>query len=184
MIEININELKQKLIEKYNKSGDPKVEERYLHSLSVAKKALEIIEENNFPVDKTKAEVAGLIHDYAKFATMNEYFEIVKEFDLDESILEKNFKILHALLGPYIIKKELGIDDEEILEAIKYHTTGRPKMSLLEEIIFLADFAEDTRVYPNQEEKLNQIREVIKRNYKRAIAMILDFQINHVISQK
>ena len=184
MIEININELKQKLLEKYNKSGDPKVEERYLHSLSVAKKALEIIEENNFPVDKTKAEVAGLIHDYAKFATMNEYFEIVKEFDLDESILEKNFKILHALLGPYIIKKELGIDDEEILEAIKYHTTGRPKMSLLEEIIFLADFAEDTRVYPNQEEKLNQIREVIKRNYKRAIAMILDFQINHVISQK
>ena len=185
MININIDELKQKVLEKFNSSNSPDARARYEHSLSVAKRAVELVNIHNFQVDIKKVEIAGLIHDYAKFLTMNDYFEIVKEYNLDEEILEVNFSILHALLGPYVIKKELGIEDQEILEAVQYHTTGRPKMGLLEEILYLADFTEPDRVdEPKTLNKIKEIRELSNRNYKRAIAMILDFTINKIISKK
>ena len=149
--------------------------DRYYHSLSVADKALELIKDHNLKIDPNKAEIAGIIHDYAKFLTMDEYFELVKEFGLDTEILDSNFKVLHAVLGPYIIKKELGIDDEEILSAIKFHTTGKPNMKPLEEVIFLADFVEDRR------EGVDLIRQVAKINIKKAVALALDFTLNKVL---
>lgn len=185
MNEINISELRLKVLNKLKSSNDPEAMHRYEHSLSVAERAVELVRIYNFPIDEKKAEIAGLIHDYAKFYTMNDFFEIVKEYNLDEDILETHFQILHALLGPYIIKKELGIDDEEILQAVKYHTTGRPNMGLLEEIIFIADFTEITRDNdPQFALKGKEIREVSNQNYKRAIAMILDHTINKILSKK
>lgn len=172
-----MNDLKEALLKKFQESKNPEAQERYQHSLNVAKRAVEIIKENNLHVDIYKAEIAGLIHDYAKFLTMDDFFEIVKENNLPSDILENDYKVLHALLGPYVIKAELGIDDQEILEAVKYHTTGKANMSPLQEVIFLADFTEDLR--PN----VNRIREISRRDYKRAIALILDFTINKVISQ-
>lgn len=184
MNNIDINELKQKILKKFTDGSNEEAVTRYEHSLSVAKKAVELVEIHNFQVDKTKAEIAGLIHDYAKFHTMNDYFEIVKKFDLDEEILEENFSILHALLGPYVIKSELGIDDEEILEAVQYHTTGHPNMGVLAEVLYIADFTEDSRVVETKNKKKSQeIKDVSRRNHKRAIAMILDFTINKIITK-
>lgn len=167
--------LKEKLLEKYKKSNNENYMTRYEHSLSVAKKAVELVKSLNINVDVKKAEIAGLIHDYAKFSTMDEFFEVVKEFNLDSKILDNNFKVLHALLGPYIITKELGIDDPEILEAVECHTTGQPRMKPLQEILFLADFLEDTR------EEAGLIREVVKNDYKKAIALILDFKMSKIL---
>ena len=67
--------------------------------------------------------------------------------------------VIHQFLGAYIAEKILGIDDEEILTAIKYHTTGRVGMSLLEKIVFMADVLEKSRTFDGVE-KLREITEV------------------------
>lgn len=170
-----MNDLKAKLLKKYQESNNDKFQERYNHSISVANKAVELIKQHQLNIDIEKAEIAGLVHDYAKFLTMDEYFEIVKEFGLDIEILDTNFKVLHSILGPYVIKKELGIDDEEILSAVRYHTTGRANMEPLEEIIYLADFIEDTR------EGVDFIRQTANVSIKKAIALALDFTLNKVL---
>lgn len=168
-------DLKQKLWDKYLLSGDNEIKDRYEHSLSVAKKAVELCEIHKLDIDKKQMEIAGIIHDYAKFSTMDEYFNIVKEFDLDSGILDTNFKVLHAILGPYIIKKELNIDNENILNAIMTHTTGKPNMNLFSEVLFVADFTEDLR------EGVEEIRKVSLIDLKKAVAMILDFKLNKAI---
>lgn len=160
-----IDEYKKILLEKYLESGDPDIEERYFHSLSVGKKAVELIQRFNLNVDCKKAEIAGILHDYAKFEKMDKYQAIVEEYQLDKKILTKSPKILHALLGPYIIQKELGITDQEILEAIYYHPFGSTMMSLLSEVIFLADFVEDSRVEPY----FKKAKDLSKINFRQAI---------------
>ncbi|HHU56561.1 MAG TPA: ribosome silencing factor [Acholeplasmataceae bacterium] len=169
---------KEVLLKKFQESNNPKAIKRYEHSLCVAKRAVEIIKEHNLNIDIKKAETAALLHDYAKFLTMDDFFEIVKENNLPSEILENDYIILHALLGPYVIKKELGIEDQEILDAVKYHTTGKANMDPLQEVLFVADFTEELR--PNVE----NIREISKRDYKRAIALILEYTINLLISRK
>lgn len=171
-----MNELRKKVLEKFEASGDPDALKRFNHVESVAKRALEIISENKLYVDPKKAEISALVHDYAKFLTKDEFSKIVMEFNLDENIMKNNYKLLHAFLGPYVIKKELGIDDLEILEAVQFHTTGKPNMTPLQEVIFLADFTEELR------EDADVIRKVSKRNYKRAIALIMDLKINKTIA--
>lgn len=169
-----MNSITQKLLEKYqsSKQNEQEIQLRFQHSLSVAKKAVEIIQEHHLPVDIQKAELAGIIHDYAKFCEMDDYLEIVKEFDLENDILENSFSVLHALLAPYFIRKDLNIFDEDILNAVKWHTTGKAAMTPLEEVLFLADFLEDSR------EEAGGVREVAKHDLKKAIALILDFKIN------
>lgn len=160
-----IDEYKKLLLEKYHESGDPDLEERYFHSLSVGMKAVELINRFNLSVDCKKAEIAGILHDYAKFEKMNKYEAIVEEYQLDKQILTKSPKILHAILGPYIINKELGISDQEILEAIYYHPFGSDHMSLLSEVIFLADFVEDLRT----ESYFKKAQDLSRINFRQAI---------------
>lgn len=140
------------LWKKYQSSGNAEIEERYRHSLAVKKKALELIETFKLKVDKEKAAIAAVLHDYAKFETLARYQEIVQKYELKSEILNENPKVLHSLLGPYIIKEELGLEDEEILTAIQTHTLGSLNMSLLGEVIFLADFTEAGRKGPEFEE--------------------------------
>lgn len=162
--------LEEKVLEKFKKSKQSGVMERFAHSQRVAKKAVELAK--MLQVNEEDAYTAGIIHDYLKFYTMDDFFNVVKECDVDNIVLENNYKILHSLLAPYVIKKELGIDDEDILNAVKYHTIGRANMSILEEIIFLADALEEGR------EGVDDIREVAKEDYKKAIAMVIDLKMN------
>jgi predicted HD superfamily hydrolase involved in NAD metabolism len=154
------------LWKKYQETNDDEVDERYRHSLSVAKKALELIDRFHLEADKTKAEIAGILHDYAKFESLEAYLEVVKEYHLNEAWLSQSPKILHALLGPWIIRKELDLDDGEILKAISLHTTGSLSMGVLDEVIFLADFIDDTRE-GNYFEEAKQIALI---NFHQAIA--------------
>ena len=170
---LKINEYKQILKEKYKKSGSTKANSRYLHSLSVGKKAVEIAQRFNFYVDINKLEIAAILHDYAKFENMDKFTQIVQDYNLDKSILKENFKILHALLGPYIIKKELGLDDKEILNAIKYHATGSLDMDIYAEILYVADVCEDLRVG----EGFTKVKEYSKTDFKKAIIEKIEFSL-------
>lgn len=119
-------------------------EKRLLHSIGVEFTAANMA--MVYGVDIEKARMAGLLHDCAKGLTAKEKIEKAKKHGLSISDYEaKNPEMLHAKLGAYYAKTKYGVLDEDILNAITYHTTGRPDMSLLEKIIYVADYIEPGR---------------------------------------
>ncbi len=96
--------------------------------------------------DVEKARIAGLLHDCAKGLPTKEKLEKARKHGLPISKYEeKNPDMLHAKLGAFYARYKYDVNDEEILDAICYHTTGRPNMTLLEKIIFVADYIEPNR---------------------------------------
>lgn len=111
-------------------------EERLLHSLGCAQCAAELAE--RFCIDEKKAYIAGLLHDCAKCLDKEKLIEIAQKLNLDDEELS-NIKVLHAPVSAYLAKTEFGINDEEILSAIRLHTVGKLGMSTFEKVVFLAD---------------------------------------------
>ncbi len=96
--------------------------------------------------DVEKARIAGLLHDCAKCLPTKEKLEKARKHKLAVSKFEENNPdMLHGKLGAYYARARYEVDDEEILDAITYHTTGRPNMTLLDKIIFVADYIEPNR---------------------------------------
>ena len=157
-------------------------EERYLHSLGAEEAARELA--CRFSADPDKAAFAALIHDNAKDISYEEMLKIIKDynFEIKENI-KINRKILHAYLGAYLAEKELNISDREILDAIKFHTTGRPDMTLLEKIVFLADKIEaNTRELDFRDKVLNILNET--NNIDKAILYCVDRTIRSLLDRK
>ncbi len=117
-------------------------EERYEHTLGTADMAERLAEMLN--LDKNKAKLAGLLHDCAKCFPNEKLLEIIhsKIPDVDECEL-LNYKTLHAPVSAYIAKEEFGVDDAEILNAIRWHTLAYCGMTDFEKIVFLADKIEE-----------------------------------------
>ncbi|MDD3435798.1 MAG: bis(5'-nucleosyl)-tetraphosphatase (symmetrical) YqeK [Candidatus Gastranaerophilales bacterium] len=111
-------------------------EERLLHSLGCAQCAAELAQ--RFGEDEKRAYIAGLLHDCAKCLDPEKMFDIAKELHLKEGELT-NPKVIHAPVSAYIARTEFGIEDEEMLSAIRWHTLGKLDMTLFEKIIYLAD---------------------------------------------
>lgn len=138
-----------KQIEKLLKEMLP--ENRLNHSINVSKCAVKLSEIYNY--DKEKAKIAGLVHDCAKYFTDEQVKDSVKKFNIKlDPLEENNLALSHSVIGSYVAKEVFNINDEEILNAIKYHTTGRENMSLLEKIIYMADMIEEGRKFPKVEE--------------------------------
>jgi predicted HD superfamily hydrolase involved in NAD metabolism len=116
-------------------------EERYEHSLGTADCAKELA--IKFGLDSEKAYVAGLLHDCAKCFSNEKMLNIIENNLTIEEEEKTNFKTLHAPVSAYVAKKEFGVEDEEILSAIRWHTIGKLEMSVFEKIIFLADKIEN-----------------------------------------
>ncbi|MBC2577159.1 HD domain-containing protein [Peptostreptococcus russellii] len=165
------------MIEKLN---DYLPEKRKRHSLNVAKSAVRLCEFRG--CDKKKAEIAGILHDTAKYVKFADVDKYCKKYGIELDDLEKKSTALsHSVLGSYIAKYEFGIDDEEILGAIRYHTTGKPDMSPLEEVIYLADLIEEGRDYPGVDDlrKMAYSGEIDK-----AIVKSIDNTITLVLKKK
>ncbi len=154
----------------YKKKPDPKehlktllTPERYQHSLGVMETAVELAKIHG--ADTEKAKIAGLLHDNAK--NLDNIYERSQdlEADLDEFEM-KSPPLVHAKLGAETAKIEFGITDPEILDAIKWHTIGRPNMTLLEKIIFVADLTEPGRDFPDAE----PLRDLSRKNLDLAVA--------------
>jgi predicted HD superfamily hydrolase involved in NAD metabolism len=88
---------------------------------------------------------------------------------MDPALLEYNMELWHAPVGAYLVKKEAGIQDAEILDAIAYHTSGRVGMSLLDKVVYLADYIEPGRSFPGVEE----VRQTAKQNLDHAVIQAL-----------
>lgn len=157
----------KKIRKKLEKSLDSK---RYEHTLGVAYTASALAMCNQADVEK--ALVAGLLHDCAKCLSNEKRIEICKKNHIPITDIEKkNPFLLHAKAGKYLAQKQFHIEDEDILNAILYHTTGRPQMSMLEKIIYVADYIEPGRKHaPN----LPEVRKLAFRDIDAALLQILN----------
>ena len=115
-----------------NKIQEMLPEKRYKHSLNVADCAVKLSE--IYGCDKEKAYIAGIAHDCAKYLNKDEVKYYVDKYKIVLDEIEKdNLALSHSLIGSYIAKYEFGINDKDIINAIKYHTTGKEDMDLIEE---------------------------------------------------
>ena len=146
-------------------------EKRFNHSLGVVKVAEDLAKLNNYDVDKAK--LGAILHDCAKNLSDERIEEFCKENNLDFSYLNDYPSILHSHLGYYYAKIEFGIDDEELLLAIKYHTTGHENMTLLEKIIYLADFLDPGRDTTNYQENFDKAKDLSYTNIDEGLKFVL-----------
>lgn len=121
---------------------------RFEHSLNVADSAVSLAVK--YGADPEKAYIAGLLHDCTKNESNERQLQFFSDNDIILTEVEKNNpKLWHAMTAPLFAKNELGIIDGDILLAMRYHTTGRAGMSLLEKIVYLADYISAERDYPD-----------------------------------
>ena len=119
-------------------------EERYIHTLGVMYTAASMAMRHG--ADIQKSMTAGLLHDCGKYCDVNEQIRLCRKHDIELSDAELEVPaLIHAKLGTYLARQEYGITDPEILNAITYHTTGRPSMTIIEKIVYLADYIEPGR---------------------------------------
>lgn len=117
---------------------------RFIHTLSVAGTAASLA--MCYGADMKKAETAGLLHDCAKCLDVRKMQRLCEKAGLEVTEFERNSgSLLHSKAGSVLAAQKYGITDEDMLNAIRHHTTGRPGMSLLEKIIFVADYIEPGR---------------------------------------
>ena len=149
---------------------------RFNHSVEVAKSAVYLAEK--YGGDSEKMYVSGLLHDVLKEADREEIFFYADKYEIKMTKLEKvTPKLWHAIVGAEFIKKELGIDDEEIITAVRYHTTGRADMTLSEKILFIADFISADRDYNGADE----MRQRAEKSLECAMDMGLSFTIADLV---
>ncbi|MFC4411056.1 bis(5'-nucleosyl)-tetraphosphatase (symmetrical) YqeK [Chungangia koreensis] len=125
-------------------------ERRYHHILGVVAMSRRLAEHYGIPEDK--AEVAAVFHDVVKFAEDDWLESVVLKSGVNPLVLTFHSELWHAPAGAYVAKHEYGVEDEDILNAITYHTTGRAGMSDLEKIIYMADLIEPSRTFTGVEE--------------------------------
>lgn len=119
-------------------------ESRFEHTLRVADLATKLA--HHYKVDADKTWLAAVLHDLEKNISLEENDDLVNLYGLDKKYLG-NKNLSHSKLAAAVSRDKLGIDDEDILNAIAFHTTGRSDMSMLEKIIFVADTCEEGRAY-------------------------------------
>jgi len=125
-------------------------EKRYIHTIGVADTAMKLAE--RFGENVKSAEIAGILHDSCKYADREWMKEIILQEKMDENLLNFHHELWHGPVGAYVAKTEFAIADEDILNAIHYHTTGRKDASDLEKIVYIADLIEPNRKFPGIEE--------------------------------
>ena len=151
---------------------------RFEHTLGVAYTAALLAECNDYSSET--ALLAGLLHDCAKCYSDQKLINICKKNNVELTETElKNTALLHGKAGAVVAKRKYKIADEDILNAIKYHTTGRPNMTVLEKIIYVADYIEPGR---NQVPNLSSLRKLAFQNLDAALIQILENIVNYLKS--
>ena len=152
---------------------------RYEHSLRVMEVSKKLAERYGCPVEK--AALAGLLHDCGKLQGDINLLKLAHDFDIIlDSVMKNNHELIHCVLGAAIAEKEYHVTDQDVLNAIRYHTTGRENMTLLEKIVYIADLIEPTRNFPTVEE----LRKLAYEDIEDCMLLALDNSINYVIKKK
>ena len=161
----------------------PKVEaamaaKRFRHSLGVERAARLLAA--RFGGNVEQAGLAGLVHDYAKERSDDEFLAAIKEKQLDPKLANWNNSIWHGVVGRYFVADELEVRVPEILLAIERHTVGAAEMSLLDKILYVADYIEDNRQFPG----VDEARAIAKVDLDLAVAFETSQTLSHLIAQR
>ena len=166
---ISIVEVQEKLRDEFKGN-------RFIHTLGVQYTSTCLA--MRYGLDLNKAEIAGLLHDCAKQLPESEMIAICENNGVAISDFEyKHPFLLHGKAGACIAEKEYDIHDEDILNSIRFHTTGRPKMTLLEEIVFVADFIEPGR---KNAENLDMLRQMAFTDLQQTVLIILEQTLEYL----
>lgn len=145
---------------------------RLYHSICVAEKAKHLAVK--YGADPEKAYTTGLVHDIMKNESMETMLELIESDGQVLTESEKSITVtLHAIAGEVYLRKNLNVTDEELLSAVRWHTTGKEDMSLFEKIIYVADLVSDDREYPD----VKEVRQLAEENLDKTLLRGLSFTI-------
>ena len=153
-------------------------EQRFKHVLGVEETAVALAKK--YGASPEKASIAALTHDYAKERPDEEFKMVIVRDGFDPELLNYNNAIWHGLVGASFVERELGITDAEILHAIRVHTTGAAKMSLLDKIIYVADYIEPGRDFPG----VQDARAIAWADLDEAVAFETKHTLAHLLAQE
>jgi predicted HD superfamily hydrolase involved in NAD metabolism len=152
-------------------------QKRFEHVLRVAETATTLA--IRYRISKTKAELAALFHDIAKYMDRELLQSIILTEELDNRLLLFHHELWHGPVGAIIARDEFGVSDEDILNAIRYHTTGRAKMSSLEKLIYVSDMIEPGREFPG----VATLRRITEENLDSAMGACIQQSVQFLISK-
>lgn len=150
---------------------------RYEHVLRVAETAKGLAE--NYKVSIVNAELAALFHDIAKFMAGDSLRKIIVDQNLDKRLLLFDQELWHGPVGALIAHEEFKIENVDVLNAIRFHTTGRTNMSQLEKIIYVADKIEPGRKFPGVE----QLREIAMQDLDKIMGACIQQSVLFLVSK-
>ena len=154
-------------------------EKRYIHSVNVATEAQRLAKK--YGADIEKAKLAGTLHDITKETPSNDQLEIINNSGIELNFVESfSPKLWHAIAGAGFVRDVMGIDDEDVFNAIRYHTSGRAEMSLLEKCVFIADFTGAERDYDG----VDEMRALADKSLAEAMAFGLSFSLSDLAKRR
>lgn len=152
---------------------------RYRHTLGVAYTAANLAVCHG--ADPKRARLAGLLHDCAKYYTDEEMYTLCSDYGISLNRAEQvNAALVHSKLGAHLARIRFGMKDEELCSAISFHTTGRPGMTTLEKIIYLADYIEPYRKMNCLPYSLDEIRQACFCNLNEGLRMTLRNTVSYL----
>ena len=150
-------------------------EKRYYHSLCVADEAKRLA--LKYGADADKMYLAGLLHDITKYETLEEQLQMFSKYGIILTDIEKSSPaVWHAYTGALFVENKLGITDQSIVSAIKYHSTGKADMTLEQKIVYIADLTSADRVYPDVE----VTRQLVEESLDKTILYVLKFTLKNL----
>lgn len=152
---------------------------RFKHSLCVADEAKRLA--LKYGCDAEDAYLAGLLHDITKCFSNDEHLKIFSRFDIIPNNVEKaSNKLWHAISGSLYVKHILKVVNDEIISAIRYHTTAKDNMTLLEKVLYLADYTSADRNYAD----VDVMRRLVNENLDDALLYALKYTINELVNEQ
>lgn len=153
-------------------------EKRWIHTLGVIECSIALAE--RYGANPSSAELAALLHDYCKSWPIEKQRQVLVEHQMTGDLLHYNKSMWHAPAAAAVARYDLGIEDEEVLGAIRYHTSGRENMSLLEKVVCLADYIEPGRHFPG----VDKIREKAQESLEAALLMGFDSTVTFLLEMQ
>ena len=151
---------------------------RWKHVEGVMETSVELA--RRYGADPVKADLAALLHDLAKFWPVERQEAVIRENGLNTELLDHDKQLLHAEVAAFISQRDYGVDDPEVLDAIRYHTSGRVGMTQMDKIVCLADYIEPGREFPG----VARIRELAEVNLEEALLAGFDSTISFLLEKK
>ena len=153
-------------------------DKRYRHVLSVRDMAVELAVK--YGADLQKTNLAALLHDCARWMNTRQLFEAVADYEIQLDEIERiSASLLHALVGAELAIDIFSVGDEEILSAVRSHTKGSRSMTLVDKVLFVADFSEPNRIYP----EAGAVRKIANKDLNQAVFKVARFKITNLLDK-